>query len=88
MNKMRQLNNLKLGQDENESEKGRLSRKVMKHLAGWSAVKMFERYVPEVVMQQIILEVTASMKSMAKQNSMRSSLIPLKVTLMLLKIII
>ena len=40
----------------------------MKHLAGWSAVKMFERYVPEVVMQQIILEVTASAKSMAKQN--------------------
>ena len=57
----------KIGQDENESEKGVLSRKVMKHLAGWSAVKMFERYVPEVVMQQIILEVTASIKSTAKQ---------------------
>ena len=65
---MRQLANLNIGQDENESEKGVLSRKVMKHLAGWSAVKMFERYVPEVVMQQIILEVTASAKSMAKQK--------------------
>jgi len=45
----------------------------IKHLAGWSAVKMFERYVPEVVMQRIIREVVNSKKpTLVKKSSMRS----------------
>ena len=75
---LKRRNNFNSGKEANRFEKGVLSKKVMKRLAGWSAVKMFERYVPEVVMQQIVFEVTASMKSTAKQSSIRSSLIPLK----------
>ena len=41
---------------------------VIKHLAGWSAVKMFERYVPEVIMQRIVREVVYKEQIMEKAS--------------------